>query len=78
MLLRWVGPGVNIITWDKDMLFFQDETVKDFMIHVVKHCLGIIDSWIAKQYGLEKCVICPGCHRKVAVTRENMVNSNKV
>jgi hypothetical protein len=54
------------------MLFFNDDTVKDFMIHVVKHSIGILDSWISKQYGLEKCVICPGCKRKVPVNRETL------
>ena len=55
------------------MLFFDDPTVKDFMIHVIKHALGILDSWINKQYNLEKCVICPGCNKKIPVNRETLL-----
>lgn len=60
------------------MSFFDDPSVKDFMIHVVKHTIGIIDSWINHKYDLEKCVICPGCKRKITVNRENLVNSNRI
>ncbi len=60
------------------MLLFDDPSVKDFMIHVVKHTLGILDSWINSKYQLEKCVVCPGCKRKIPVNRETLLNSNKV
>lgn len=60
------------------MLFFDDPSVKEFMIHVVKHAIGILDSWINKHYNLEKAVICPSCKRKIEVNRENLVNSHKI
>lgn len=60
------------------MSIFDDPSVKDFMIQVVKHCLGIIDGWINKKYNLEKCVVCPGCSKKIVIGKDaDLVKANK-
>lgn len=60
-------------------MIFDDPTVKDFMIQVVKHGIGILDSWINKQYHLEKCVVCPSCNRKIVIGRDaEMVKASKI
>ena len=61
------------------MRFFDDPTVKDFMIQVVKRTLGIIDNWITVYYHLDKAVICPDCHRKLVIGKDvELVKSSKI
>ena len=78
-LCLWQLVDVYILTSKEEQMLFDDPSVKDFMIHVVKHSLGIMDSWINKQYQLDKCVICPGCKRKIVIGKDaDLVKSNKI
>ena len=61
------------------MLFFDDPSVKDFMVQVVKRTIGILDSWITSKYHLEKCVDCPKCRQRIVIGKdaELVRNNNK-
>lgn len=61
------------------MSFFDDPTVKDFFIQVVKRSIGILDNWIATRYGLEKAVKCPSCQCKIVIGKDaELIKANKL
>ena len=58
-------------------MIFDDPTVKEFMIEVVKRCLGIVDNWITQKYQLEKCVDCPSCKKRIVIGKDAKLASLK-
>jgi len=60
------------------MSIFDDPSVKDFMVQVVKRSIGILDNWITIKYHLEKCVDCPSCQKRIVIGRDaELIRNNK-